>query len=428
MSKSIKSKLAKNLALKIASISAAIITVICILIWIGLYAGMLANLYNMAAAELILLIIGIAALYFFTYLLIKKAVMPIKDIINLSDNLRNGILSSDLNIKYYSNDELGQLCSTMREAADVLKNHISDIDVVLGTVENGDFSIISNKEYIGDFKPIKNSISGIVHSLNRDFKNIQISSSIIAAGSEQVASSSQVLSKITIEQASTVQELAATIQEISDEVNTTAQNAMDASNKVKILSNELDKGIVQMRNTVDTMTLIDGKSDEIIKIIKTIEDIAFQTNILALNAAVEAARAGEAGKGFAVVADEVRNLAVKSSDAAKTTTRLLEDTLKAVKEGAYAADNTSKALSEVANDTNIITESISNISSKAQEQANSIKQITVSIEQISDIIQTNSATAEENSAASGELLSHAEALKKMVSAVKLQEENSAYSA
>ncbi len=208
----------------------------------------------------------------------------------------------------------------------------------------------------------------------------------------------------------------------------TARNAADASNKVRILGNELDRGITQMRGTVDTMTLIDGKSDEIIKIIKIIEDIAFQTNILALNAAVEAARAGEAGKGFAVVADEVRNLAVKSSDAAKNTTQLLEDTLKAVKEGTYAADHTSKALAEVAKDTNVITESINSISTKAQQQADSVKQITVSIEQISDIIQTNSATAEENSASSEELSSQAEALRKMVSAVKLKKESTAHPA
>jgi methyl-accepting chemotaxis protein len=428
MSGSIKNKLAKNLTLKIVSISAAIITVICILIWLGIYRGMLSNSYNMAAAELFLLIIGTAALYFFTYLLLKKAVMPIYDIIKLSDNLRNGILSSDLQLKSHSGDEFGELGDTLQEATNVLKKHISDIDLILSTIERGNFNVIIDEEYIGDFKSIKTSINGIIHSLNRDFNNIQVSSARIASGSEQVANSSQLLSQITMEQASTVQELAATIQEISDEVNMTARNAADASNKVRILGNELDRGITQMRGTVDTMTLIDGKSDEIIKIIKIIEDIAFQTNILALNAAVEAARAGEAGKGFAVVADEVRNLAVKSSDAAKNTTQLLEDTLKAVKEGTYAADHTSKALAEVAKDTNVITESINSISTKAQQQADSVKQITVSIEQISDIIQTNSATAEENSASSEELSSQAEALRKMVSAVKLKKESTAHPA
>ncbi len=302
------------------------------------------------------------------------------------------------------------------------KNHVSDIDRVLGTIEGGNFNVSVDKEYTGDFKSIKTSINGILHSLNRDFNNIQVSSGKIASGSEQVASSSQLLSKITVDQASAVQELAATIQEISDEVQTTAQDAADACGKVIILGDQLDKGIVQMRGTVNTMTVVDGKSDEIIKIIKMIEDIAFQTNILALNAAVEAARAGEAGRGFAVVADEVRNLAVKSADAARNTTSLLEDILNAVKEGTYSADNAAKALADVANGTTIITESINNISARSQDQAYSVKQITLSIEQISDIIQTNSATAEENSAASDELSIQAEALRNMVSVVKLKKE------
>lgn len=420
-----KNILAKKTSLKIIAAITFVMIIICTLLWLGPLRSTVLDTKSAVTATVISLVIGILILYFIIFFLLKKVFAPVNNVLSLADNMRKGILSSDLEFKTNSNDEIGQMFKAYQEAAILINSHITDIYDILNRIENGDFNIVIEKEYTGDFKAIGSSLTNIINDLNRTFRTINISSEEIASGSEQVASSSQLLSQSSTEQASTVEELTATIQEISEEVNTTAQNAVDASNKVRILSNELDKGIAQMRETVDTMTLIDGKSDEIIKIIKIIEDIAFQTNILALNAAVEAARAGEAGKGFAVVADEVRNLAVKSADAAKNTTNLLEDTLRAVKEGTYAADNASKALAEVAKDTIIITESINNISTKAQEQAVSVDQITISIEQIADVIHTNSATAEENSAASEELSSQAEALKNMVSIVKLRKENAA---
>jgi len=412
-----KSKFARNTTIRIAVFSSVVNILIYILLWGYFSRGAATNSMNLTVAAIILILIGVAVLCLFTYISLKKAVVPINDAIRLSCDLREGILELNSAPDYDSGDEFAQLYGILNEATAVIKKHVSDIDRVLGTIEGGNFNVSVDEEYIGDFKSIKTSINGILHSLNRDFNDIQFSSGKIASGSEQVASSSQLLSKITVDQASAVQELAATIQEISDEVQTTAQNAADASGKAIILGGELNKGIAQMRDTVNTMTVVDGKSDEIIKIIKMIEDIAFQTNILALNAAVEAARAGEAGRGFAVVADEV--------DAAKNTTNLLEDILNAVKEGTYSADNAAKALAGVAKDTTIITESINNISAKSQEQADSVKQITLSIEQISDIIQTNSATAEENSTASEDLSIQAEALRNMVSVVKLKKEGNA---
>lgn len=417
-----KNKFARNTTIRIVVFSSVVNILIYILLWGYFSRGAATNSMNLTVAAIILILIGVAVLCLFTYISLKKAVVPINDAIRLSCDLREGILELNSAPDYDSGDEFAQLYGILNEATAVIKKHVSDIDRVLGTIEGGNFNVSVDEEYIGDFKSIKTSINGILHSLNRDFNDIQVSSGKIASGSEQVASSSQLLSKITVDQASAVQELAATIQEISDEVQTTAQNAADASGKAIILGGELNKGIAQMRDTVNTMTVVDGKSDEIIKIIKMIEDIAFQTNILALNAAVEAARAGEAGRGFAVVADEVRSLAVKSADAAKNTTNLLEDILNAVKEGTYSADNAAKALAGVAKDTTIITESINNISAKSQEQADSVKQITLSIEQISDIIQTNSATAEENSTASEDLSIQAEALRNMVSVVKLKKE------
>jgi len=419
---------AKKTTLKIITAVLLVTVILGALKWLGFSRGIIINSNNIITAVFISLIAEIAVLYFIIYFLLKRAFMPVNNALSLADNMKKGILDSDSDFKNYSNDEIGQLNKAYHEAAALIKSHFSDIYNVLNRIENGDFNIVIEKEYIGDFKSISSSLSNIIDSLNRTFTNINITSDEIASGSEQIADSSQLLSQSSAEQASTVEEFTATIQKISNEINITAENAVDASNKVTTLGNELDKGIAQMKDTVETMTLIDGKSDEIMKIIKIIEDIAFQTNILALNAAVEAARAGEAGKGFAVVADEVRNLAVKSADAAKNTTTLLEDTLRSVKEGTSAADNTSKVLAEVAKDRNVITESMNSISAKAQEQAESVKQITISIEQISDVIQTNSATAEENSASSEELASYAESLRNMVSILKLREENSSHTA
>lgn len=415
-----KNTLAKKTALKITTAVSFVWIIICALL-LGPLKGMALDTKNTLIAAT--LIISIVTLYFIIYLLLKKVFTPINNVLLHANNMKNGILNSDLKFNSNSNDEIGQLTKTYHEASILINSNTSDIYNILNRIENGDFNIDIKKEYTGDFKAIGSSLSNIINDLNRTFKTLHISSEEIASGAEQVANSSQLLSQSSSEQASTIEELTETIKEISEEINVTAQNAADANNKIKILSNELDKGIIQMKETVDTMTFIDSKSDEIIKIIKLIEDIAFQTNILALNAAVEAARAGEAGKGFAVVADEVRNLAAKSADAAKNTNDLLEDTLRAVKGGAYAAENSSKSLTEAAKDTNIISESIDNISEKAQKQAESIKQITISIEQMVDVIQTNSATAEENSAASEELSGQAKTLRDMVSIVKLRKDS-----
>lgn len=419
-----KNILAKKTASKIIAAILLVTTIACTILLYGPLKGIMLDSKSVIASSVII-VLGLISLSFIIYFLLKQVFKQINYTLALAENMRKGILNSDLELNNYSNDEIGHLSKAYYESALLVNSHISDIYNILNKIENGDFNIVIEKEYTGDFKVIRSSLLNIVNDLNRTFRSINMSSEKIAYGSEQVANSSLLLSQNSSEQASAVEEFTATIQEISREVNTTAQSAVDANNKVRVLSNELNKGIEQMRETVNILTLINGKSDEIIKIIKTIEDIAFQTNILALNAAVEAARAGEAGKGFAVVADEVRNLAAKSSDAAKNTTNLLEDTLRAVKDGTYAADNTSYSLSEVSRETDIIIESINNISIKAQEQALSVEQMTISIEQIANVIHTNSVTAEENSAASENLSSQAEALKNMVSIVKLRNEDAA---
>lgn len=222
-----------------------------------------------------------------------------------------------------------------------------------------------------------------------------------------------------------MEELAATINEISNQVKSNAENAHNVNKLADDVGLKMTESNQQMQTMIEAMKEISSSSSEIGKIIKTIEDIAFQTNILALNAAVEAARAGEAGKGFAVVADEVRNLASKSAEASKNTAVLIESSILAVEKGTKIADETAHTLLESVEGAQKVTRTIDQISKASEEQASSISQITQGIDQISNVVQTNSATAEESAAASEELSGQAQILKGLISQFKLKDMGSA---
>ena len=223
----------------------------------------------------------------------------------------------------------------------------------------------------------------------------------------------------TTEQASSVEELASSFNEISNQVATTAEHARIAKEENKYTHDQIEVCSSHMNRMMDAMHAIEVKSHEIHNVIKTIEDIAFQTNILALNAAVEAARAGEAGKGFAVVADEVRSLATRSQEASKGTTTLIDDTVRAVAEGTQLSNDTNTALHDVIMSAQKVLKEMTLISNATEEQADSISQVTIGIDQISSVVHTNSATAEESAAASEQLSSQADMLKKLVGQFKL---------
>ena len=230
----------------------------------------------------------------------------------------------------------------------------------------------------------------------------------------------QALSQGATEQASSIEELAATITEMSGQIQNNAQSALQASQTVDGVGEKILESNQQMQTMTKAMGEISASSSEIGKIIKTIEDIAFQTNILALNAAVEAARAGEAGKGFAVVADEVRSLASKSSDASKSTAALIENSLKAVENGTRIADETAQSLLSVVEGTKEIASQINQIAAASSEQSKGAAQVQLGIDQIPNVVQTNSATAEESAAASEELSGQAQMLKTLISKFKLR--------
>ena len=365
---------------------------------------------------LIIFLIGIIAIS----AIAKRMADPIKDASERLKKLSLGNLKDEVVI-FQAEDEIGDLTQALAKTVQTWRDYIGDISSSLAELDKGNLTLAMHMEYVGDFAPIKESFQHTINTLNNTFKKLNESAEQVASGAEQVASGAQALSQGTTEQASSVEELAATINEIHNHVANNAENAKLASQQALSAATELEQGKKQMEQMTFAMNQINDSSSEISKIIKTIEDIAFQTNILALNAAVEAARAGSAGKGFAVVADEVRNLASKSAEASKNTAVLIEATVHSVQEGADIANQTAASLERIVRSSEESSKLVHEISKASQEQAASIAQVTLGIDQISSVVQTNSATSEQSAAASQELSSQAQILENLVRQFKIKQ-------
>ncbi|MEG1207031.1 MAG: methyl-accepting chemotaxis protein [Angelakisella sp.] len=378
---------------------------------------------SLSVLMIIMAVAALAAIVIVTGLLLRKMLKPIDGVVDAALQIAKGNL--DINVEVKSEDEIGILSQTFMGMSNNLKSIISDINYLLGEMADGNFQVATTIEdrYVGEYGNILKALKNINVNLSSTLAQINQASDQVASGSDQVSSGAQALSQGATEQASSIEELSATIAEISSHIKANANNAQVANT----LADEAGAGVIEsnqhMREMVTAMGEITNTSNEIGKIIKTIDDIAFQTNILALNAAVEAARAGAAGKGFAVVADEVRNLSQKSAEAAQNTTALIENAITAIANGTKIADQTAKSLQMVVEKSNMVQEKIGEIAIASDGQATSVVQVTQGVEQISSVVQTNSATSEESAAASEELSGQAQMLKTLVGRFKLRDDS-----
>lgn len=357
--------------------------------------------------------IAVASILFATYV-INMITRPVKEIEDAAADMSQGILTTE--IHHTSKDELGNLSTSMRNLCAMFQDMISDLSTLLESMANGDFTTKSNRPdlYIGDFSPLIKMTDMISEQLSETLAQINEASNQVSTGSTQVATTSQILAQGSIQQAESVEQLSETLQRVEEQTSLNADNAILARTESEKSKTDIIQSSKKMEAMINSMNDISTKSGEIGKIIKVIDDIAFQTNILALNAAVEAARAGQAGKGFAVVADEVRNLASKSAESAQNTAKLIEETMDAVNTGVSLADETGQAIDEVVTVVENVTDLIEQIATASEQQKSSVVRITSDVQSISGVVRSNSASTEESAATSEELSTQSSLLKSLV--------------
>ena len=369
---------------------------------------------------IVIMVLSIMSALLFGLYISNGILRPVNEIQHAAQKLAGGELDGAF-VAYTSEDELGKMSDSIRDLISYQHTIIEDISDILGSMAQGNFRVQSKAReyYRGQYNRILISMRELRDNLDSILLQIGHSAKQVADGSEQVSAGAQALALGAAEQAGSVEELAAAVHNISERVNETAENAGDARVQTDQAGIQVSMSSKKMQEMIDAMKVISEKSSQISKIIKTIEDIAFQTNILALNASVEAARVGKAGEGFAVVAKEIRNLADRTSEASKNTTVLIKESAATVEEGERAACATAGSLAQVVKSTKQVIMTVDKIAAATNYQSESVLQITAEVGQISDVVQSNSATSEELAAASEELSSQAQVLEELAERFEL---------
>lgn len=349
----------------------------------------------------------------------RKVLRPMISVRDQMGEISQGNLSAAFALEP-DTSEIGMLVASIHETKRELKKYISDIDSKLSQMAQGKMDLAIEGSYRGEFLPIQNAMRQILDSLNDALAGINMTARQISQESEKMSSDAQVLSGGAVKQAAAVEQLSTSIQELSTQVDKSSADAEDARQCTSDATLQLEACSQKMEEMTSAMNDISRASVQIGGIIKTIEDISFQTNILALNAAVEAARAGEAGKGFAVVAEEVRSLATKSSAAAQDITELIENSIALVRQGTTLSADTTQALAEGVSGAHQSTQLVEQIAASAQQQVQALHQLTQGMRQISEVVQTNAAMAEKSASSAGQLYMQAEELKISVQHFKLR--------
>jgi len=373
----------------------------------------------------LLFLIFIMGLSIIAYIIIAVSIRPISEIEDTIIELGQLKLDAAKNVKKYvkRKDEVGHIATAVESLCTTLKNASDDVARILGEMANENFSVDveqNKKYYIGDFEVISEKLQVIKNNLVTVMEEIYMAADQVDAGSVQVASGAQLLSQGAMEQSAAIDEIVYNIRDIEDKVRNNSDNCADASSLMEKTAGYLADVNDKMQRLTGAMGNIDEASGKIKNIIKTIEDIAFQTNILALNAAVEAARAGEAGKGFAVVADEVRNLAAKSAEAVNLTAELVNRSVDAVQEGTEITEQTAVAMNALEESAGAVQHIVDEIASASAGQAEMVSRVNGDIVQISNVIQSNSATAQQSAASSEELSGQSGMLKALISRFRLR--------
>lgn len=383
----------------------------------------LSDLITLAKIMIALALLALVVITLLVSIQVRRIIgKPVAELSGVATRIAEGEL--DQAIHHRSNDELGVLANNFNQVTVRLRDYVAYIDEIAKTlheIAEGNLTFSLTLDYAGEFAKIKSSLENISTSLNGTMGQLKAASRDVAVGAEQVSNGAMSLSQGSTEQAAEVDALAGHIDSISKSIHQVAQLTQDADKISQDVKTGLLSSNEKMRNLTVVIQKTSDKSAEIHKIVKTIEDIAFQTNILALNAAVEAARAGAAGKGFAVVADEVRNLAKKSSEAAQATSQLLSQTVDSMSDGVAAAEETAQSMLAVVKQADAVSKLISGIAEDALQQSTSAEEITNGVEQIGIVVQNNVATAEASAAASEELSGQAAMLKDLVAQFRLKE-------